>query len=56
MCMDLLQEPCLGVSRHGSIYAEFMRWLRESVSELVDEVEAVDEFIRQNSLMYERPL
>ena len=49
MCMDLLGQPLGCAGRHGSVNTEYAWWLSVSVSELVDEVEATDELIGQNS-------
>ena len=46
--MDLLKQPSRNASRHGRVQTEFLRWLKEAISELVDEIEAVGEFIRRD--------
>jgi hypothetical protein len=43
--MDLLKQPSRSASRHGRVQNEFVRWLREVIGELINETNAVGEFI-----------
>jgi hypothetical protein len=47
--MDLLEQPSRSASRHGRVQTEFVIWLREAISELVNEAKAVGKFVRQDS-------
>ena len=48
MCVNLLQQPLGRASRHSGVNTEFIWWLGEPVSELVDEVEAANKFEGRN--------
>jgi len=48
MCVNLLEYPLGRASGHSGVNTELMLWLGESVSELVDEVEAPNKFVGQN--------
>jgi hypothetical protein len=45
MCVNLLKQPLGRVSRHSGVNTEFIWWLGEPVSELVDEVETANKFV-----------